>query len=160
VVVQAGRVPGENEDARGRLLTEALTALAAHGDRVGAVLALETGLETGEALNAYLSSFDSGSLAANLDPANLLMTGFDPYASARAIGRRIAHAHAKDARAAATSRVSQEVPLGHGDIDWLQFLAVLEEVEYHGWLAVERESGENRGADTASGVVFLRRLIG
>jgi L-ribulose-5-phosphate 3-epimerase len=111
-------------------------------------------------LNAYLAGFDSGSLAANLDPANLLMNGFDPYAAARALGRRIAHAHAKDARAAATSRASQEVPLGHGDIDWMQFLAVLEEVEYHGWLAVERESGENRVADTANGVDFLRRLIG
>jgi L-ribulose-5-phosphate 3-epimerase len=160
VVVQAGRVPGENEGARGRLLTEALTTLAAHGDRVGAVLALETGLESGEALNAYLSGFDSGSLSANLDPANLLMNGFDPYASARALGGRIAYAHAKDARAAATSRVAQEVPLGHGDIDWMQFLAVLEEVEYHGWLAVERESGENRVADVATGVDFLRRLIG
>ena len=55
VVVQAGRVPGENEAERGRRMTESLTALAAHGDRVGAVLALETGLESGEALNAYLA---------------------------------------------------------------------------------------------------------
>ena len=65
------------------------------------MLALETGLESGAALNAYLSGFDSGSLAVNLDPANLLMNGFDPYAAARALDRRIAHAHAKDARAAA-----------------------------------------------------------
>ena len=36
VVVQAGRVPGENEAERGRRMTESLTALAAHGDRVGA----------------------------------------------------------------------------------------------------------------------------
>ena len=72
------RVPGEGEEARGRLLDESLTALAAHGDRVGAVLALETGLESGAALNAYLARFDSGSLAANLDPANLLTHGFDP----------------------------------------------------------------------------------
>ncbi len=76
-IVEAGAVPGEGEEARGRLLTESLTALAAHGDRVGAVLALETGLESGEALNAYLARFDSGSLGANLDPANLLTHGFD-----------------------------------------------------------------------------------
>ena len=44
------------------------------------------------------------------------------------------------------------MPLGHGDIDWMQFLGVLEEVEYRGWLTVER--------DVTAGVAFLRRLIG
>jgi sugar phosphate isomerase/epimerase len=52
------------------------------------------------------------------------------------------------------------VPLGHGDIDWLEYLGVLEEIEYRGWLTVERESGEKRVADVAAGVAFLRRLVG
>ena len=52
------------------------------------------------------------------------------------------------------------MPLGHGDIDWMNFLAKLEEVEYRGWLTIERETGENRLADVAAGVSFLRRLIG
>src|SRR5438105_2213534 len=60
VVVQAGRVPGDGEGERGALLTEALTALARHGDRVGTVLALETGLESGAALRTYLDRFDTG----------------------------------------------------------------------------------------------------
>ena len=111
-------------------------------------------------MRRYLG-FDSSSLAANLDPANLLNERLRSLRAPPAPwGRRIAHAHAKDARTAATSRVAQGIPLGHGDIDWMQFLAVLEEAEYHGWLAVERESGENRIADVANGVDFLRRLIG
>ena len=141
-------------------MTESLTALAAHGDRVGAVLALETGLESGEALNAYLARFDTGSLGAALDPANLLLHGFDPYESARALGRRLVLTDAKDARVVGASRTAQEVPLGHGDIDWLQFLGVLEEVEYRGWLTVERDSGDDRLGDVTAGVAFLRRLIG
>lgn len=160
VAVQAGRVPGENEPERGQRMTEALTALAVYGDRVGAILALETGLESGEALNAYLARFDTGSLAAALDPADLLLNGFDPYDAARALGRRLVLADAKDARVVGASRKAQEVPLGHGDIDWMQLLAVLEEVEYRGWLTVERESGDNRLADVAAGVAFLRRLVG
>ena len=159
-VVEAGRVPDEGEDERGRLLTESLTALAAHGDRVGATLALETGLESGEALSAYLSRFDSGSLAANLDPANLLMHGFDVYESARALNRRVVRVDAKDARLVGTSRTAQEVALGHGDIDWMQFLAVLEEIEYRGWLTVEREGGDRGLADVEAGVAFLRRFVG
>ncbi len=160
VVVQAGRVPDEPEDPRGRLLSEALLALGQHGDRTGAVLALETGLESGEALAQFLSRFDTGGLGVNLDPANFVINGFDPVENTRALRGRVRHAHAKDARAATANRAAQEVPLGHGDLEWLGYLGVLEEIEYRGWLTVERESGDNRLADLAGGVAFLRRLVG
>jgi sugar phosphate isomerase/epimerase len=52
------------------------------------------------------------------------------------------------------------VPVGHGDIDWMTYLGTLEEVEYRGWLVVEREQGENRVADVEAGVAFLRRFVG
>jgi sugar phosphate isomerase/epimerase len=58
------------------------------------------------------------------------------------------------------SRAAREVPLGHGDIDWARYLGVLEEVQYRGWLTVEREAGDNRLPDVAEGVAFLRRLLG
>lgn len=160
VIVQAGAVTDDAKDPRAHILHESLQALAGHGDRIGATLALETGLEDGAVLSAFLDRFDTGSLGVNLDPANLLLHGFDPYASVQALGRRIVHTHAKDARQASASRAAQEVPLGYGDIDWMKYLAVLEEVEYRGWLTIERETGENRIADVAAGVSFLRRLIG
>ena len=159
VIIQAGRIPSADDDPRLPILTESLTDLARYGDRIGALLALETGSEPGEVLRAFLSRFDTGSLGANLDPANLLMNGFDPYEGARALSRRIVHSHAKDARIVSPSRAAQEVPLGHGDIDWLKYLSVLEEVEYRGWLTIERESGESRLADVAAGVAFLRRVL-
>jgi sugar phosphate isomerase/epimerase len=159
-VVQAGRVPESEDDPRAGLLTEALAALGGHGDRTGTTLALETGLESGPALAAFLDRFDTGSLRVNLDPANLLMNDFDPYESARALAGKVVHAHAKDARRAAANRTAQEVPLGHGDIDWLLFVSVLEEIDYRGWLVVERESGNNRVADVEAGVKFLRRFVG
>jgi sugar phosphate isomerase/epimerase len=160
VVVEAGQVPEDPDSPRGRTLRESLRDLGGHGDRVGATLALETGLESGAVLASFLRQFDSGSLAANLDPANLLLHGFDPYESARALQGLVAHTHARDCRQASASRAAQEVPLGHGDIDWLRYLATLEEIEYRGWLTVERETGDDRVTDVANGVAFLRRLIG
>ena len=127
---------------------------------VGATLALETGLNSGEALRKFLDRFDTAGLGVNLDPANLMMHCFNLYESARALGDKIVHTHAKDAREAGASRTAQEVPLGHGDIDWLMYLGVLEELGYHGWLTIERESGDNRVAEVAAGVQFLRRLVG
>jgi L-ribulose-5-phosphate 3-epimerase len=160
VVVQAGQVHQDAGSPEARRLREALADLGAYGDRVGARLALETGLESGADLAAFLKTFDTGSLAANLDPANLLLHGFDPYAAAGALAGLIAHVHAKDCRKGSASRAAQEVPLGRGDIDWLRFLEALGEVEYRGWLTVERESGADRLADVAAGVAFLRRLAG
>jgi sugar phosphate isomerase/epimerase len=160
VIVQAGGITEDAENPRMHILSESLQTLARHGDRVGAILALETGLEDGAVLAAFLDRFDTGALGVNLDPANLLLHGFDPYTSVQALGRRIVHTHAKDARQASASRAAQEVPLGHGDIDWMKYLGTLEEVEYRGWLTIERETGDNRRADVAAGVSFLRRLVG
>ena len=100
VIIQAGRIPEDSNDPRARLLTEALLALGQYGDRTGTVLALETGLESGAVLQQFLGRFDTGGLGVNLDPANLLLNGFDPYESARALQGRVVHAHAQDARQA------------------------------------------------------------
>jgi L-ribulose-5-phosphate 3-epimerase len=159
-IVQAGQVPEKAEDPRYQLLSEALLALGQYGDRVGVILALETGLEPGPVLRGFLDRFDTGSLGVNFDPANLLMNGFDMYESLRALAGKVVHVHAKDARSAKASRASQEVPLGHGDIDWMYFLSVLEEIDYRGYLTIEREVGDNRLADVAGGVAFLRRFVG
>jgi sugar phosphate isomerase/epimerase len=160
VVVQAGRVPESADSPEGRHMAEALLDLSRHGDRTGAVLALETGLESGADLAAFLARFDTGGLGVCFDPANLFMNSFAVFESARALRGRIALCQAKDARRAGASRSAAEVAVGAGDIDWLQFLATLEEIEYHGWLTVKREGGTNKLADITAGVAFLRRLVG
>jgi len=160
VVVEAGRVPQNEDDPRFLLMSEALLTLGQFGDKVGTVLALETGLESGVVLRTFLDRFDTGALGVNLDPANLMMHGFNPYEAARVLGDKIAHTHAKDARESGASQQAQEVPLGHGDIDWLAYLGVLEEVAFRGYLTIERESGADRLVDVAAGVKFLRRLVG
>jgi L-ribulose-5-phosphate 3-epimerase len=159
-IVQAGKVPEKPDEPGAGLMTEAVQALAAHGDRTGATLALETGLESGEVLRRFLERFDTGSLGANFDPANLLLNGFAPLEDARALAGKVVHAHARDARRSGTSRAAQEVPVGHGDIDWMALAGVLEEIDYRGWMTVQRETGSNRRADVAVGVAFLRRILG
>jgi L-ribulose-5-phosphate 3-epimerase len=158
-IVAAGRVPDDPKEPRADLLREALRDLGQYGDRVGSVLALETGMEPPPTLRQFLAPFDTGGLGVNLDPGNLLMSGFDPVQAVRDLHGLIVHSHAKDARRVAVSRAMQEVPLGHGDIDWMGYLAALEEVEFRGWVVVERETGDNRLADVAAGVGFLRRFI-
>ncbi len=159
VIVEAGRVPADQKDPRFRVLAESLEALGRHGDRVGAVLALETGWEPGSSLAPMLSRIDSGALGVNFDPANLLMNGFDVYESLSALAGRIVHCHAHDARQAGASPAAREVPVGHGDIDWMRYLSELEQQGYHGWMVVEQEGGDHRLQDIVAGVDFLKRLV-
>ncbi len=159
VIVQAGQIPEDDKGPRAGLLAESLLTLGQHGDRIGATLALDTGLEEGTVLRRFLERLDTGGLGANFNPANLLVGGFNPYEAARALAGRVIHAQANDARRAAPGRAGQEVPLGHGDTDWMMLISVLEEIEYRGWLTVTRDSGDHRAADIAAGVAFLRRFV-
>jgi sugar phosphate isomerase/epimerase len=160
VVVEAGKVPDDLNSPRAARMTESLLALGRHGDRSGTVLALETGLESGEALAAFLARFDTGGLGVNYDPANMVLNGFDPVENLAPLRGRVVHTYARDARAAGASRAAAEVPLGAGDVDWMAYLGALEALEYRGWVTVKRDGGTNRLADVANGVTFLRRLVG
>jgi L-ribulose-5-phosphate 3-epimerase len=160
VLIEAGPIPEDPNLPRARLLTEALQVLGRHGERTGAVLALRTGLESGQILRQFLDRFDSGGLGVNLDPASLLINGFDPYESTRALPGRVVYAQAKDARQASASRGGQAVALGHGNIDWMNYLSVLEEIGYRGWLTIEQDQGDERLKDITAGVGFLRSFLG
>jgi sugar phosphate isomerase/epimerase len=160
VIVQAGAVAQKSDVARSGLMTESLLALGRHADRTGAILSLESGPEPGNVLNSFLEQFDTGGLGVCLNPGSLYLNGFDPYESVRSLHGRIVYCLAQDARRSGVGRATQEVSLGHGDIDWMQFLSVLEAVEYRGWLIVKRETGQNRLGDVAAGLQFLRRFMG
>jgi L-ribulose-5-phosphate 3-epimerase len=157
VVVEPGPLPRGADDPRGPLLTDVLTVLGRHGDKVGAVLALETGLDDGAAVAQYLARFDTGGLGVSFNPGNLIMHGHAPIAAAKALGRHVVLVHAKDARAASASRAAQEVLLGRGDIDWLEMTATLAEIDYRGWLTITRATPMTP-AEAEANVQFLRRL--
>lgn len=158
-IIPFPKLPGEHEPERARLLREALLDLGRYGDRVGSVVALEIGFDPPEAVRDYLATFDVGSLRVNYDPANMLAHGLDPVKSVIPLHRLIAHTHARDARNVSVSRGVQEVPLGAGDVDWLSYVASLAAIEYRGYLAIERESTDDRLKEMERAVGFLKRMI-
>jgi sugar phosphate isomerase/epimerase len=159
VIVPMPKVPDDSSTPRALTAREALTALGSAGDRIGTALTLEAGLDSGDKVRDYLNSFDTGSLQVNFDPANYLLNGFDPLSSLAALAGKIGHTHARDARTATVSGGAREVPVGAGDIEWMVYIATLESIDYRGFLTVDRESGEDRFADVAAGVRFLKRFV-
>lgn len=158
VVVACPKLPTESTEPRGQLMRESLSAIGSYGDRIGCAVALEVGYDSADKMRDYLATFDCGSLKVTFDPANFLLHGYDPLKSLPPLAGLIAHVHARDARSAGLSRGLQEVPVGAGDVDWMALTATLQVLEFSGFLAVKRDSGEDKLADVTSGVKFLQRF--
>lgn len=159
VVVPLPRIPTDATSPPAAVLREVLDDLGRHGDRVGTRLCLEPGLDPGDRVRDYLSAFDTGGLAVTFDPANFLLNGHDPLASLAALAGRVAYTQARDGRAATVSGAGKETAVGAGDIEWMGFVATLESIDYRGFIAVDRETGESRRQDAEQGVAFLRRFV-
>ena len=101
---------------------------------------------------------DSPHFKVNYDPANVLRGGSDPVEGIYLLQNLIVHTHAKDARWESDG-TSQEVPLGEGGVDFPQYIRALRDIEYDGFLTMEREGGEDRIRDVRKGKQYLSRLL-
>lgn len=159
LVVPMPKLPGEEPTPRSAVMRETLADLSASGDRLGVRLAVEPGLDPGDAVAKYLDGFDTGGLAVTYDPANFLLNRLDPLVALSALGSRLAAVQARDGRAATVSGLAAETAVGAGDLDWFTLVATLEVVGYAGIMTVDREGGSDRAGDIAVGVRFLRRFL-
>jgi L-ribulose-5-phosphate 3-epimerase len=153
ILGSGGAIPSHSNTAAD-LMRESLESLGKHGDRIGVTLALDTGLDDPNTVAAYLNSFDVGSLAVNFNPANLVISGHNPYDAVKTFHRRIAQVHAEDARRISPNKMAT-VPLGHGDLDWLALSARFEEIDYRSYFTIPAADR----AELAAGVAFLRRFV-
>jgi len=152
-----GRIPEDKSDPGYRIATEALEEIGRHGDEIGVMFASETGPESGATLAEFLRNLKTKSIRANYDPANMVMMGFEPVQGARDLGDLIVHTQAKDGIGPGPNR--GEVPLGEGEVPWPEYLGVLKEIGYDGYLTIEREVGEDPAADIVTAAKFLREQL-
>jgi sugar phosphate isomerase/epimerase len=158
VVNHVGRAPAESDTAAISTMVQALTDLGRYGQKVGAMLAAETGTETGPALAALIERLPPGSLGVDFNPANLILHGHSAREAVEALAPHVLHVHATDAtRDLAVSR-GLEVPLGQGNAEFPELLAVLEEHQYRGYITVARRDSKSPIADVRQSLEFLRNL--
>lgn len=158
VVNQVGRVPQESTGAEWDLLVEILKELGAHGQKVGALLAAETGSESGADLARLLAALPPGTIGANLDPGNLIVNGYSPLEAVQALGPAIVHVHAKDGVRDLAQGRGLETPLGRGAADFPALLGALEEHDYRGFFTIERAASADPLFEIGQGVKFLKNL--
>ncbi|MFC1782337.1 sugar phosphate isomerase/epimerase family protein [Planctomycetota bacterium] len=126
----------------------------------GVVLLMETGQESAEDLKIFLQELNHDALAANFDPANMILYDKgDPIEAVETLAPWIRHIHIKDALYTQTPGTwGAEVPWGIGQVNDQLFLQTLKNINYDGALAVEREAGHNRLGDIKFAAEKLSRF--
>ncbi len=123
----------------------------------GISVLMETGQETGDDLRRFMEELDHERIFLNLDPANLILYNKDkPLEALPKLAPWVRHVHAKDAVATKPGSWGIEVPWGDGEVNVFAFLKKLDELGFHGPIAVEREAGNDRVRDIAKAVRRLR----
>ena len=158
VVNHIGRLPSDRESDSRRLLLGVLEELGRHGHRAGALLAAETGTESGEELAALLADLPEGAVGVDFNPANLLLNGFSPLDALDALGDSILSVHATDASINLPGRRGGPVPLGQGSADFPALLAALAEHDYRGYFTVGHQTIDDPRSEIARAIEYLRGL--
>jgi sugar phosphate isomerase/epimerase len=158
VVNHIGRIPPESDTAATSMLIQALSDIGRHSQRVGAMLAAETGTESGADLAALIARLPPNSIGVDFNPASLIMHGHSPREAAAALAPHVLHIHATDATRDLALGRSVEVPLGRGSAEFPEVLALLEEQQYRGYITVARHDTTTPLADLRQAIEFLRNL--
>src|SRR5262245_10297962 len=158
VINRVGHLPPQADDPRFGRLVEALTALGAYGERVGARLAAQTGSEKPNELARLIAALPDEAMGVDLYPSGLILNGYSPREAVDELGPHIIHVHACDAVRDAAARREFEVELGRGTADFPELLGRLAEFDYHGWVTIERRDSPDPIGDIENAVAYLRSL--
>ena len=156
VVNHVGRVPSDRQSPAWRLLVEVLDELGRYGHRVGALLAAETGSESGEDLARLLAELPEGSIGVDLNPADLVIGGFSPLDAVTALGPSILHVHATDAARESGAGRGSQTSLGEGTADFPELLGALDQYGYQGYFTVTHRAAADPEREIAQAIAYLR----
>ncbi|MCD6303820.1 MAG: sugar phosphate isomerase/epimerase [Planctomycetes bacterium] len=161
VSFHAGFLPEDPADPSYEKLLGRLSQIADVFASAGIELGLETGQEDAATLRTFLERLAKPNVGVNFDPANMILYGKgDPVEAVRALVGSVRQVHIKDALPSETpGQWGTEVPVGTGAVDWPAFLGTLAAGGFDGYLAIEREAGDQRIADIRAAKDFILKTI-
>ena len=84
----------------------------------------------------------------------------EPVESLRVLAKHVKQCHIKDATKTKTPGTwGAEVVVGTGEVDWAAFFGVLEEAGFNGYMAIEREAGDQRVKDIKAAKEFVLKTL-
>jgi sugar phosphate isomerase/epimerase len=158
VINDIGRIAEKSEDPSFQRMIEALTAIAAFGERAGVRLAAQTTHVSPQDLARVMASLPAHSTGIDLHPSGLIDAGHSPLEAIETLGPHVLHIHACDAVRDPATRRTTEVELGRGSADFPDILGLLSEFNYRGWATIERHESPNPIPEIENAVAYLQQL--
>jgi sugar phosphate isomerase/epimerase len=157
LTVRGGRLPEAADSPDLQRLRDVLRDLARFGNHVGVVLALTHVGDLPAPLVALIQEIKEGPLGIDFDPAACVLARRNPSADLREAHSVVTHIQVRDA-IRDFDGAGLEVPVGRGEVDWPEILALVGEMHYTGWLTVRRTTGDDILGDTARAVQFIQNV--
>jgi sugar phosphate isomerase/epimerase len=137
----------------------AMAELGRRADRYSATVAFQSDLSSFAALDRALRKADCPWFGVELDPVAILR---DRWGTDEVFSRLGAHVRMVRARDASVGhdRRTRPTSIDKGDVDWAQFLALLDEAGYGGWIVIDPLELADRTAGAQAGWAALRGMNG
>lgn len=159
VTLHAGFIPHNREVPEYHTMIDRIRSVAEIFAAQDIRLGLETGQETASALQIALGDIAHPGVGVNFDPANMLLYGMgDPVESLAVLAPHIMQIHIKDAIASEKpDDWGEEVPVGHGEVNWPAFFSTVLAKTPEVNLVIEREAGQHRAQDIRTAASIINR---
>ncbi len=154
-----GRIPEQSDVDEWSRMRDVLADLAGHGNHIGVTLSITPAGDAPETLLSLIDAVRTGPLGVDFDPAERVMSRHNPVSSLRELHAVVTHLTVRDAIRDADGG-GREVPVGRGECDWAELLAVVGEMSYSGWLTVDRTAGDDPFGDACRAVQYVQNVAG
>lgn len=162
VVTHMGFIPENPYDLQYEPFCDAVRVVAKHLKQNGQRLLFEAGQETPVTMLRCFETVDMDNLGVNLDTANVILYGkANPVDALEVFGKYVRNIHAKDGMYPVNGHeLGIETRIGEGRVDFRGIIKKLSELEYDGYITIEREiEGEQQIADIQHAKHYLQELI-
>lgn len=162
VITHMGFIPENPNDPNFAPFCVAVRTVAAHLKKNGQWLLFETGQETPVTMMRCFEKVNIDNLGINLDTANLILYGrANPVDALDVFGKYVRNIHAKDGFYPTNGHsLGREVRLGDGKVDFKALFVKLKELEYDGYITIEREIwNEQQQPDIIHARDYLTQII-
>lgn len=155
--LRVGRVPDEDAVEEYQLLRQVLNDLARHANRVGVSLAITPTRDNPTRLLQLLNEVTEGPMGLNYDPAIFVMSGQNPSQILEMFQEHLTHVVVRDG-VRDMDGSGLEVPVGRGEVEWEEVLALLNEAAYRNWHTVDRTQGNDPTGDIRRAIQYLQNV--
>ena len=162
VITHMGFIPENPNDPQFAPFCVAVRSVAGHLKKNDQWLLFETGQETPVTMMRCFEKVNMDNLGINLDTANLILYGrANPVDALDVFGKYVRNIHAKDGFYPTNGHsLGHEVRLGDGKVDFKALFKKLKELEYDGYVTIEREIwNEQQQPDIIHARDYLTKII-